>query len=361
MPTPRVLHVLNDLSAGGAERLVLELCRRTRPEFGSEVITVAGSGPLAEAFAAANIPVLHGHRGSRTLGIQALAKISARIRHADVVHTHLFAGDTWGRLGATLAQHPAVVTTEHNIDRDETWQRSVRRVLSPVSRVVIAVSEAVARGCCGRDIRVIPNGVDLERYSAPWQGGGGILAIGRRVPQKGFDVLLRACDELQRRGSGDGGFAIETRRDQLAAAGGRRPLSVRIAGDGPDAPAHPMVEWLGARNDIPTLLSSADVLVIPSRWEGFGLVAVEGMAAGVPIVASEVDGLSEVVGEAGVLVPAGDAVALAAAIRQILNDRGLAAELSRRGRVRAGQFGIQRMVEGYKEIWREVLGKSPAR
>lgn len=335
MPALRILHVINDLSPGGAERLVLELCRECGPDFASSVATVGGLGGLAEAFRVAEVPVNSAGRPRKSIGAHALFRLAGWVRQADVVHTHLFAGDTWGRAAAMFARHPAVVTTEHNVDRDEGWERHARRALAPKTKITIAVSEAVARHSFGRDIRVIPNGVQLARFNHPHRGGRGVLAVGRRVPQKGFDVLLRACDELQN-------------------------VRVRIAGEGPYAPPHPSVEWLGRREDIPTLLAESDVFVAPSRWEGFGLAALEAMAAGVPVVASNVDGLSDLVGSAGLLVAPGDADGLAKAVRTILDDSALAAELSSRGKARASQFGLERMVESYRAVWREAAGTMAA-
>ncbi len=315
---PRVLHVLNDFAGGGAERLVLELCRRAPVEQG--VATVMSGGPLEAEFRAAGVPIVEGGRRSRALGAGAISRLAAASRSYDIVHLHLAAGEVWGGMAAAIAGR-VTISTNHNIDADESWERPARRLLERRLRLTIAVSEAVARACHAREIRVVPNGIDLARFGAPWRGGGGVLAVGRRVPQKGFDLLAAASDGLRVRVAGDGDFTA------------------------------PGIEWLGPRDDVPTLLAEADVLAVPSRWEGFGLAALEGMAAGVPVVASAVDGLAELVGNAGILVPPGDPRALRAAIDGVLHDRELAQDLSRRGRARAARYGIARMVEGYVEIW----------
>ncbi|MBM4391815.1 MAG: glycosyltransferase family 4 protein [Deltaproteobacteria bacterium] len=316
---PRVLHVLNDFAGGGAERVVLELCRRAPVE--QAVATVMSGGPLEAEFRAAGVPVIAGGRRSRALGAGAVARIAAVSRSFDIVHLHLAAGEIWGGLAAAIAGR-AAISTNHNIDVDEDWERPARRLLEQRLRLTVAVSEAVARSCQARDIRVVPNGVDLPRFAAPWRGGTGVLAVGRRVPQKGFDVLAAAAPGLR----------------------------VRVAGDG--AYHAPGLEWLGRRDDVPALLAEADVLAVPSRWEGFGLAALEGMAAGVPVVASDVDGLAEVVGDAGVLVPPGNPRALREALDRVLLDRDFAQDLSRRGRERARRYGMERMVGSYVEIWR---------
>jgi glycosyltransferase involved in cell wall biosynthesis len=326
--TVRVVHVVCDLSPGGAERVVLSLCQRASPGVEARVCAVQGLGPLEAAFAASGIPVVAAGRVPGTLGLGSLRRISRELADADVVHTHLFAGDTWGRLAAILAHKKAVVTTEHNVDRDERWRRGVRRALAPLTRVVVAVSEAAARATFGRDVRVVPNGVDLSPYARPHLGGAGLLAVGRRVPQKGFDVLCAALPP---------------------------GVPLRIAGDGPFRRNLPGVEWLGLREDVPELMRAADVVAIPSRWEGFGLVAVEAMAAGVAVVASAVGGLPEVLGDAALFVPPEDPGALRAAIQRLLGDADLRRELGARGRARARRFAVERMVRAYESIYAEVV------
>lgn len=330
-----VLHVLCDLSPGGAERLVLELCRRHAPDIAPRVATVQGLGALEEAFVAAGFPVVAGGRRRRGLGLGAILRLRALMRGVDIVHTHLFAGDTWGRIAArTLPQRPVVITTEHNVNRDETWQVHVKRTLAPGSTLV-AVSEAVARHAARVErigpMRVIPNGVDLGRFG-PHRGSDGtrVLAIGRRTLQKGFDVLVDALP--------DG-------------------MTLDIAGEGPWTTADPRVRLLGRREDIPALLANADILAVPSRWEGYGLAAAEGLAAGVPVVASDVDGLREVVGDAGLLVPPEDPRALHAALLALREDPALRVALGERGRRRAAErLDISDTIRAYETLYREQVG-----
>jgi glycosyltransferase involved in cell wall biosynthesis len=342
----KVLHILNDLSSGGAERLVLELCRRRAADIEVAVATVAGLGPLEDAFRGAGIPLLVGGRPPRHVGLRVIARLARAMDDIDVVHTHLFAGDTWGRLAAIAARaraapggrRPIVVTTEHNVNRDETWQRGVKRALAPVSDAIVCVSEAAAaytrdvEGISG--VRVLPNGIDRTRFG-PHRGSGAggsdgtrALAIGRRVPQKGFDVLVAALPE---------------------------GMHLDIVGEGPWHVEHPRVRFLGRREDVPALLADADILVVPSRWEGFGLAAAEGLAAGVAVVASDVDGLREVVGDAGLLVPPGDVTALHHALVRLAADPTLRRALGDQGRARvAARFDIRDTVDRYERLYREL-------
>ena len=334
----RVLHVVCDLTPGGAEHLILELCKRRATDIEVEVATVQGGGALEPAFREAGIPLVLGTRRKTRGVVPTFSGLLAAVRRADVVHTHLFAGDTWGRLAAVLARKRAVVTTEHNVNRDETWQRHVKRALAPTSRVIVAVSEAVARhareveGIDGGRVMVLPNGVDLARFRPAPRAAEGplrLLAVGRRVLQKGFDVLLDALPP---------------------------GVTLRIAGEGPFRRDHPQVEWLGHVADPAPLYATSDVLVVPSRWEGFGLVAAEGLAAGLPVVASRVDGLVEVVGDAGVLVPPEDPGALRAALVARAGAPARRADLGRRGRARAeARFDLDAMVRAYEALYRRIL------
>jgi len=307
--------VLPDLSSGGAERLVLAHARAVP---GTVVATVFGGGPLFGE--AVGLPLVLGERRAGRPSAAALARLWRAATAADVVHTHLFAGDLWGGLAARFAGRRQV-SHEHNVDRDEAAHvRAARRVSARWPAATLAVSEAAARHSFSRDVRVVPNGVDRARFAEPCRGGGGLLAIGRRVPQKGFDVLLAALPP---------------------------GVHLRVVGEGPYAPAHPQVTWLGRRDDVPALLAEADALVVPSRWEGFGLVALEGMAAGVPVVVSDVDGLGELVGEAGLRVPPGDAVALRAALERVIGERELRTTLSARGRARAAIYDLQQTLDAW--------------
>ncbi|MGH9669124.1 MAG: glycosyltransferase, partial [Terriglobales bacterium] len=115
------------------------------------------------------------------------------------------------------------------------------------------------------------------------------------------------------------------------------------------------VHFLGRRADVPQLLKLADVYVHSSHWEGFGIAAVEAMAAGLPVIASDVPGLSQVVGSAGLLFPRGDADCLAGHISSVLASESLRRQLSQAGRERARSFSIEQSVEAYINLYRSVV------
>lgn len=326
----RVLHVICDLAGGGAERLVLDLCRFHGPDVAPSVMTVHPGGALTAAFAEAGVQTRSAGRWRRGPGGLALARLVAAARASDVVHTHLWAGDTWGGLAAILAGVPWV-RTEHNTDADGPFRARITALQARAAVLEVCVSQAAARRVPGA--RVIYNGVDLSRFRARAprdQAPRRVLGLGRLTRQKGFDVLCEAARRAQ--------------------------LSVDLVGEGEEAEALAAAgaTLRGWTPDVAGALAEADLVAIPSRWEGFGLVAVEAMASGVPVVASEVPGLSEVVGDAGLLVPPDDASALAEALCRLAADGALRARLVAAGLARSRRFDVRATAAAYESAYAEV-------
>lgn len=326
----KVLHVICDLAGGGAERLVLDLCRHAR-DVAPEVATVHDGGALAPAFQAAGVRVRSAGRVRGRAGARALARLVGLAREVDVVHTHLWAGDVWGGLAARLAGRPQLCT-EHNSEPDAPWRGRLAAALEP--ELVVGVGLAAARLRGRGPEAVVPNGVDLSRFVARASAAGParrVLAVGRLLPQKGFDVLVEAMRALP-------------------------DLELDLVGEGPERPrlAGPNVRLHGWQADVRPFLAAADIVVIPSRWEGFGLVAVEAMASGVPVIASAIPGLDEAVGDAAIRVPPEDPAALASALRALAADPLRRAALAGAGRAQAARFDIHRAVATYESMYRRL-------
>jgi glycosyltransferase involved in cell wall biosynthesis len=211
--------------------------------------------------------------------------------------------------------------------------------VSPAAREMAAEA-----GAPEESLRCIPNGVDLTRFSPiPWTPGPPwrLLMVGRLTAQKGIDRLIRALEgieevELHLVGEGE---------EEGPLRGLARELRV------------PSV-FHGWQANIAGYYADAHVLLLPSRWEGFGLVAVEAMASGRPVISSAVDGLDEVLGEVGIRVQGDEMDDLRKAIQQALGqpedlrERGLA------GPVQAARFGIRRTVMAYEKLYRELAASS---
>ncbi|MFI9787833.1 glycosyltransferase family 4 protein [Kitasatospora sp. NPDC051984] len=279
----------------------------------------------------------------------AIGELRRAFTGADVVHAHgLRAGllsdlalRTAGRFPGIRPETPLVVTSHHALlstGLDRRLQRLMeRRVVRAADLVLGASSDLVARAreLGATDARLGPVAApplppaELDRAAARAalpgidDGRPVVLAIGRLVPQKCFSLLLDAVPHF--------------------AAPDEPMPHVLLAGDGPERQALAErvraeklpVEVLGHRTDIPDLLAAADLVVLSSRWEARSLVAQEAMRAGVPVVATAVGGIPELVGDAAVLVPFADPQALGGAVRELLADDKRCAELADAGHAQA--------------------------
>lgn len=212
--------------------------------------------------------------------------------------------------------------------------------------VVSADAEEMARTALGGTYHRLFNGVEVDRFAKadPWPTEGPtVFFLGRHEPRKGLAVLLDALREL--------------------------PPAVRlwVGGDGPETDelrtrhaGDPRIEWLGrlSEEDKRARLRGADVVCFPSlRGESFGVVLLEGMAAGTPIVASNLPGYANVArsGTDALLVDPGDATVLADGLRRVLTDPSLAAELVASGDERAASFSMDRLAERYLDVYRTIV------
>ncbi|MBI3607874.1 MAG: glycosyltransferase [Nitrospirae bacterium] len=230
---------------------------------------------------------------------------------------------------------------------------------------IIAVSQTIARrftvlGRLPRKVATIYNGVDLAMFDPARVGGSGVddggsaaraVTIGMIAlfdGVKGHRFLFRALASLKAKGSG--GWRCVLVGDGREKAALLKEVDALNLSD--------RVTFLGYRRDVPELLRSIDILVVPSERESFGMAAVEAMAMQVPVVASDVGGLSEVIehGKTGFLVPPRDPLALAEAIETLICSPALRVEMGRRGRQRVEQyFSLEKNVASTKALYDELL------
>lgn len=344
----RIALIINKFGIGGAERLALdEIAEFRRRGIDVQVITLRPQR-ADESFAM---------DGLRTIPFRSLFDLPAWFRlvrflrqhHFDTVLTHLWFANTIGRVAAKLAGVPRIFSFEHNVyDRVKTRRQFfIDRILQSWCTRVIAVSGAVrdsltAHGIHANKITVIPNGIDLERFhvSLSREGAEGeftFLFVGRLVEQKGVDILLNALAQVA--------------RGRLRIAGGG-VLRASLEQKAKDLGIESRVEFLGARSDIPHLLRQADCFVFPSRWEGYGLTLLEAAAAGLPIIASDLPAVRDIVdnGAEALLVAPEDAGALSKSMQTMMDDPALRARLAAAGRRKAIEFSIARHVDRLLEL-----------
>ena len=365
----RVCELITELAPAGAERCVYELARRLDPARFEVHVAALRGGAVAEKLREAGLGVhVIGLRGKWDLPrLVRLPRLLRRIA-PDLLHTHLFHADLAGRPAARLAGVPHVVHTVHVVElRFRPWRFAWARLAAGLCERIVCVSQAVrdqhARrtGLPASGYEVIPNGIDAARYARDeaarsrlrrrWGVGPDeplAAFVGRLHEQKGVDTLLAAMDLLTERGEG---------------------LPLVIAGDGPQrglveasaAVRSGRARFLGRVDDVPAVLSAADLLAMPSRWEGLPLTAVEAMAAGLPVVAARAPGLTEVVtAEVGLLVEPDDPSALAAAMLRLARDAELRARLGETGVLRARTlFDVDRNVRAHERLYEALCAEPP--
>lgn len=368
--------MITTLDTGGAEKHLCEQVRgQVRRGHQVRVVYLKGQGSLEEDFLAAGaLEVLRA-----PLSPWLPVRLGRRLLWAELVHSHLLKADAVCALLATLLGRRArLVSGKHNDERAllRPWISRAHGVLGNLPARTIVLSDHVGR-FVERYGRVRPEKVRRVYYGldpSPYETAAGgqararvraelglapaevaFVCVARFAPQKAHDVLLRAFRAaLDARGPED------------------PPLVLLLAGDDPfgDGRARaealarelalgPALRFLGIRRDVPELLAACDVLVMSSLWEGLGLVFLEAMASRLPILATRVSAVPEVVleGETGLLVAPGDPAELARAMVGLARDPALRERLGRAGAARLrAVFALERMVEETLDVYRELVG-----
>jgi glycosyltransferase involved in cell wall biosynthesis len=366
----RVLHVDSERSWRGGERQVLELMRRQRamgdePHLAAPEPSALYRRARSEGFPAHGVPM----RGTWDLASALrLASITRAIR-PHVVHWHAARAHALGAIAARFAPGPKRVLSRR-VDFRVRGSLGSRLLYSLPVEAIVAISEGVREalvesGIPRDGIRVIPSGIDFAPFQTPFDrvavrarlgiAPDQVLAIqvAALAPHKSQTTLLKSAALLLERSprlviwiAGEGGL-----RDSLTAEHARLELGDRV-------------RFLGFRDDIPDLLRAADLFVLSSYLEGLGTSVLDAMAAGLPVVATRVGGVPEIVkdGETGLLVPPRDPEALAHALARMADDSGMRGRLGSNGRSLARSFDADLTASRTRELYLEVLGEgTPAK
>jgi glycosyltransferase involved in cell wall biosynthesis len=362
--------VLHSLVVGGAEVLAARLARSLGDDFRFIFACLDGVGPLGEQLAAEGLPV---HVLGRKPGFdwRCARRLAAytRAEAVDVVHAHQYGPFFYSLAARLLRRRPPILFTEHGRafpDYPRRKRMLVNRLLLERCDRVVAVGEAVREalarneGIAARRIEVVYNGIDLAPFRHPVDreavrrelgvGPGEvlILQVARLDYLKDHPTAVRAAGLLARRHP-------QARLVLVGEGPEQANIEALIAAEDLGA----VVRLAGLRRDVPRLLGAADVFLLTSISEGIPLTVIEAMAAGLPVVATDVGGMREVVQEAetGLLAPAGDPAALAALLGRVLDDQDLARQLGRCGQARARSvFGDDRMLAAYRDLYTAMCG-----
>jgi glycosyltransferase involved in cell wall biosynthesis len=360
MPPPRVLHVAQP-TVGGVASYVRELAAACRDAGFDTAIACPDEGELP-AWARVNgieRVELRLQRAPTVRDAVRVGELRRLMAAADVVHLHSAKAGAIGRLAAaTMRRRPVVIFTTHGWGWHvggplQPAYRAFERVAAPHADVTVAVSDenaAEGREVLGRraaNLRVITNGVDVDRFhpdgpAAQRPEAPLVTCVGRLTEAKGQAVLIRAFAELGETGA----------RLRLVGEGDAEEELRALAGE---FGAAGRIEWTGSSLAPEQEYRAADVVVVPSRWDGLSLVLLEAMASGAAIVATTVPGSAAARG-AAVLVPPDDPGALAAGVRSLLADPDWREALGRAARSRAvSAFTVSRTTAMTLELYRSLL------
>jgi glycosyltransferase involved in cell wall biosynthesis len=374
MSRPRILVLTKTTALGGAERLLMNaLPHLDRERFDYRLAAFDDSGPLARAWREAGLPVARMPAGYGSLPRALIALRRTLVQEGiDLVHAHLPVPGALARL-ATRGLPIRLVYTEHNtLDMYRPATRWLNVATYGWQNVAVAVSERVRESAIhhvGRRARgrseVIANGIDPEQLDraaaqAPDPAPPALEGEAFRVLvpatlelRKGQDLLVEAVAVLARAGLCSGAAPVHV---WLAGHGGlRSALEAQTRRLGLAGRIH----FLGQRTDVFALMRCADLVALPSRFEGHPLALLEAMALGKAVLASAVGGVPETVraGETGLLVPRGDVRGLARALERLRADPELRMRLgAAAAREVRGRYHVRRTVAALENVYRGCLG-----
>lgn len=360
----KVLHVITSLLIGGAEKLMLDLLPGLKKE-GHDVDLCVFKGVKTS---------LYDEIEKRGVKVIALGKKSVynpmyilelvKLMHKyDIVHTHNTAAQLFCAIANLLCPKTILITTEHTTsNRRRNWRGYyfVDRWMYSRYNTIICCAEKVRDSLtsyikltCPKSI-TINNGIDVDKFilASPSDyfrknlpGDVKIITmVGGFRWEKDQDTIIRGVSFLESK------FHLV-----LVGDGVRRPTLENLA---KDLNVYERVHFLGIRNDIPELLKASDFIVMSSHFEGLSLSSIEGMAAGRPMIASNVDGLMQVVGGAGVLFEHSTPEDFAEKISMLYEDSNLYQEVSKQCLERAKQYDICNMVRGYIAVYKKCFEKN---
>ena len=353
----RILHVITSLQTGGAEHLLVDLLPRLRASGRNTVELLVFNGvqtPFMEALRSKGVKI---HSLSMNGNVYSPLNIFRMIRYIvqyDIIHTHNTACQLYAPLAKmfSFARKP-LVTTEHssnNRRRNKWWCRPIDRWMYSRYAAIVCIADKPRRNLeehigKKRTVLTIPNGVDTLRFVRPVKDIVGhdefviTMVAGLRV-EKDHETVLKAMTHLP-----------HNYRLQLVGGGVKEEELKTLTSE---LGLNERVSFMGVRLDVPEILEQSDIVLLSSHWEGLSLSSIEGMASGRPFIASDVDGLREMVGGAGVLFRHGDDEELASKIHHLCEHPDEYREVAVRCQEKARQYDISVTVSRYLDLYKRL-------
>ena len=357
----RILHVITTLLVGGAEKLMVDLLPRLR-DLGNEVELAVFYGvqtPFVEQLEEIGIQIHKFGLNSNVYHLNNLIKLRSFFDEFDIIHTHNTACQLFAAIDS-IGKKTILCTTEHNTSnrrRNIKCLKWADKWMYSRYQKIICISdqaETNLRTYLGSDsqkITTIYNGINLERFQEaqpnyelkPHKDKIIVTMVAAFRPQKDHLTLFKALkllpDNFELWLVGDGEIRKEV--EQMCEQEGVKERTI----------------FWGLRNDVPTILKTSDIIVMSSHYEGLSLSNVEGMSCGRPFIASDVDGLREVVKGHGVVFPHQDYQTLAKEIIRLTEDKDYADQIIRQCQAKAAEYDITVMAENYNAVYQELCSK----
>lgn len=366
--TFNILHVVSRLPVGGVENMLMKVVTGyDKDRFHASICCIKDGGEIADALTDLGYRVeVLGRMKGHGIDLGAIAAIYKQIKKENIhiLRTHQYHANFYGRIAGVLAGVPVIIPSFHSRyicpRKPKIHRRIFDHFLSFVSDALVAVSTAVYSDIVKYDkvtpakIRVIYNGIKIDNFKS------GIPAIenrqqmhlpvdafiigsvGRLKEEKGHKYLLEAVSELNN-------------------------VCVALAGDGPlRDELKRYAEKLGVPcvftgmlppDKIPTFLGSLDVFCFPSLWEGFPSALIEAMAAGLPVVASDIPSNQEIAGEAALFVSPRSKASLVVQLRRLLENQSLRSQMGERAAEQITKLSIENTINAYQDLFEEILRK----
>lgn len=356
----KILQVITSLLTGGAETLLVDIVSDLRQQ-GHDVDVVLFDGeetPLKERLRSTGCKIYSFSMKRSFYNPWYIIKLRRLIQNYDIVHTHNFSPQLFTAI-ASIGKKVKRVTTEHNTSNRRVawrWYRPIDRWMYNRYQRVVCISDKAEENLMilmgnhlKTSIQTIYNGINLQKFqngkplnlSPDEMGKKMIVMVAAFRPQKDQDTLIQAMTLLPKDHYmlwlvGDG-----ERKNEVEALA--KNLHVEDS-----------VKFLGLRTDVPDILKTADFIVMSSHYEGLSLSSIEGMSAGKPFIASDVDGLHEITKDAGLLFPEGDAQTLADIIQQLSSDPEYYKQIADQCYARAQQYDIRKTVQEYLKVYQNL-------
>lgn len=360
----KILHLIDRMSMGGAQSLVVEIAK-VQKELGHDVEVIqlfdSPDRTFPRRLIEQGIPVSALSKGSMYNPMH-IFRIKPILKNYDIVHVHLFPALYWAGFANWLnGCKTPLIYTEHSTQN----KRRNKWLLNKADKFVYQKCFKCVVACADRALETfreyypkvnslsIPNGVDIEEYmnAKPYskkeligtdENVFTVTMVARYTYPKRQDTIIEAIAKLPERFHAILVGSKETDREAVELRGYCDKLGVADR-----------VHSLYIRKDVPRILKSSNVICMSSIYEGLSLSSIEGMASGHPFIATNVDGLKEVVQGAGELFELGDSEALAALLQKLADDKDYYNTVSKRCIERAKQFDIHEVVKKYMDVYRK--------